>query len=115
FDKTTINEMAAQFGLHFRRDPHTLPGLDKTFLINPTLVEGGKSLLAYQGIPIVSYVRHGKGLVLAIGDSGMFSNKGSGLYAEGVVWMMNDMIEALGEGDERALVGLDWQMLVRGE
>ncbi|MBU1752928.1 hypothetical protein KKG56_03590, partial [bacterium] len=43
FDKTTINEMAAQFGLHFRRDPHTLPGLDKTFLINPTLVEGGKS------------------------------------------------------------------------
>lgn len=114
FDATTINQVASCFGLHFRRHPHTLLGLDKTFLVNPTFVEGGKSLLVYQDIPIISWTRHGKGLVLAIGDSGMFSNKGSGLYTEGVVWMMNDMIEALGCGDEKALVGLDWQMMVRG-
>ncbi|MBI4778598.1 hypothetical protein HY792_06750 [Candidatus Desantisbacteria bacterium] len=113
FDKTTINQVANTFGLYFRRDPHTLPG-NNTLLVNPTFVEGGKSLLVYQNIPIISWARHGKGLVLAIGDSGMFSNKGAGLYSEGVVWMMNDMIEALGCGDEKALVGLDWQMMVRG-
>ncbi|MBI4777921.1 hypothetical protein HY792_03245 [Candidatus Desantisbacteria bacterium] len=114
FDATSVNQVANTFGLHFRREPHTL-SLDNTFLVNPTLVEGGKTLLAHQDIPIISYVRHGKGLVLAIGDSGMFSNKGSGLYSEGVVWMMNDMIEALGERDEKALIKLDWQMLVRLE
>ncbi len=113
FDKTTINQVAARFGLHFRREPYTLT-LDNTFLVNPTLVEGGKTLLVHQDIPIISYVRHGKGLVLAIGDSGMFSNKGGGLYSEGIVWMMNDMMEALGEGDEKVLNGLDWQMMVRG-
>ncbi|MDI6781312.1 MAG: hypothetical protein QME49_04300 [bacterium] len=112
FDKTTINQVAACFGLHFRREPHTLT-LDNTFLVNPTFIEGGKTLLVHQDIPIISYVKHGKGLVLAIGDSGMFSNKGSGLYTEWVVWMMNDMIELLGKGDEKALVRLDWQMLGR--
>lgn len=114
FDATTINQVANTFGLHFRRDPHTFIGLTKTFLVNPTFVEGGKSLLVYQDIPIISWAEYGKGLVLAIGDSGMFSNKGVGLYSERVVWMMNDMIESLGCGDEKALVGLDWQMMVRG-
>ena len=113
FDATSINQVANTFGLHFRREPHTLT-LNNTFLVNPTFVEGGKFLLVYQDIPIVSWAKYGKGLVLAIGDSGMFSNKGSGLYSKGVVWMMNDMIEALGCGDEKALVGLDWQMMVRG-
>ena len=113
FDATSINQVANTFGLHFRREPHTLT-LNNTLLVNPTFVEGGKFLLVYQDFPIISWAKYGKGLVLAIGDSGMFSNKGSGLYSKGVVWMMNDMIEALGCGDEKALVGLDWQMMVRG-
>jgi len=112
--KTTINQIAGQFGLHFRKDPHTLP-IENTFLVNPTYVEGGEPLLIYQNIPVISYTRYGKGLVMAFGDAGSFTNKGKGMYTEKIVWMLGEMIEALGEGNEQALRSIDWQLLVAAQ
>jgi len=106
--KTTINQVASLFGMNFRRDPFPYLNLSASKLTTPTYVDGGKVLFDFLGIPVVSYTKYGKGLVLCFGDDNLFTKKASFAYS---LELELELANSLYNGDESALKKVDFASL----
>jgi hypothetical protein len=119
---TTINSVSSLFGMRFRRDPNLslnlkisrlIPEksfLQKSTLVSPTYVDGGIPLFILDDTPIISYTKHGKGLVVALGDDNLFTKKNVGYYQQSMMYLKCDLAEALSSSNEAMLKKIDWNM-----
>jgi hypothetical protein len=120
---TTINSVASLFGMRFRRDPDLSLNLkifrsiseksvsqEPTF-VTPTHVDGGTPLFILDNTPIVSYAKHGKGLVVALGDDNLFTKNNVGYYQPSMMNLKCNLAEALSSSNEAMLKKIDWKYL----
>ncbi|MGA1841089.1 MAG: hypothetical protein ACMUIU_10730 [bacterium] len=120
---SSINQIANLFGFHFRLDPYrekvkkmkeTLVSNNRENLkINPGWVDGGISVFEYDNMPVICYKREGKGLILAIGDDGLFIKDNFQNFTVELVNYQCDIVSALLSKDENALESIRWNYLER--
>lgn len=113
--QTTINQVASLFKLKFRREPFPYLHVYNSKLVTPTYVEGGKPLFLFEDIPVISYTKYGKGLVLAIGDDNLFTRVGSEVNMPYLLQIECDLMVNLWQVDEKGLNLINWASLAYTE
>ncbi|MBI4863260.1 MAG: hypothetical protein HY815_23795 [Candidatus Riflebacteria bacterium] len=85
-------------------------------LVNPTAVMGGRPLVRLGGYAVVAWARHGKGLVVCVGDDRLFSAENGRRDELEVGRMVHDLAAALARGDGTRLEQLPLtETLVNGQ
>jgi hypothetical protein len=118
---SSINQIANPFGIHFRLYPYrdkvkkmqeTLVSNNRDSLqINPGWVDGGISVFEYNHMPIIRYKQEGKGLILAIGDDGLFIKDNFKDFGKELVTFQCNIVKALVSKDEDLLKSMNWNYL----
>jgi len=118
---STINHVAHLFDMHFRCDPHRnmVDSMNKRLAengrdalrINPAWVDGGAMLFGHQGMPIIRFKREGTGIILAIGDDGLFMKENFQAFGQELSLMQCAIVRALVAKDEEMLRSIDWNYL----
>ena len=71
----------------------------------------GISVFEYNNMPIICLKREGKGLILAIGDDGLFMKENFRYFGKELVTLQCNIIRALLQKDEDLIKSMDWDYL----
>ena len=79
--------------------------------INPVWVDGGNILFEFNNMPIIRFKRQGKGLIIAIGDDGLFIKDNFRVFGKELVTLQCNIIKALVRRDDVFLKSMNWNYL----
>ncbi|MGA1824531.1 MAG: hypothetical protein ACMUIP_07675 [bacterium] len=115
---SSINQIAHLFDIHFRLDPyrHTVKKIKERLItnkrdnlqINPAWVDGGDIIFEFNHMPIIRCKREGKGLIIAIGDDGLFMKGNFSVFGKELVTLQRTIINALVSKDAIFLKSMNW-------
>lgn len=117
---STINQIAHLFGINYRLNPYrnkvfemkkSFSNSRGAYKINPAWVDGDETLFAFQGMPIMSYLRKGKGLIILIGDDSIFEKNNKASY---LITFQCNLMNAIVNKDVEALKSINWNYLIWG-
>ncbi len=114
---STINQVANMFDINFRLDlsrekiyqiKKNLSGAVNDLPINPAWVDGGEVLFSSDGLPIISYLKKGKGLIVILGDDSLFMKRNPSPY---LTMFQCNLMECLIKKDIKGLKSINWNYL----
>ena len=79
--------------------------------INPVWVDGGSIVFEFDHMPVIRFKREGKGLIIAIGDDGLFMKGNFRVFGKELVTLQCNIIKTLLSKDEVFLKSMNWDYL----